>query len=150
LRLVTQITEVYANDGALLFYVMFRSIKFAAVMMVLVILSAPLLAVGSCFSGASAATMHCPAGCSMMASADAAAMHLSAQQHSGAPCCNVSNTKPSPSAVPQAPVTGVSIAPQAVSTTPGLAPSPFRVRRQQTQPVRLPESPQSLLCVFLI
>jgi hypothetical protein len=126
---------------------MFRSLKFAAVMMVLVILSAPLLAVGSCLTGTSPATMHC---CPMMASADTAALQLSGQQHSGAPCCNVSNARPSPSAVPQAPVTGVSIAPQGVSTTPGLVPAPFVVRRQQTQPVRLPESPQSLLCVFLI
>jgi hypothetical protein len=145
-----QITEVCPNDGALFFYVMSRSLKFAAVMMVLVILSAPLLAVGSCFGGASAASLHCPPGCSMMASADTAALQLSAQQHSGAPCCNVSNTKPSPSAVPQAPVTGVSVAPHGVSTAPGLVPAPFLVRRQQTQSVRLPESPQSLLCVFLI
>jgi hypothetical protein len=145
-----QITEVCRNDSALLFYVMFRSLKFAAVMMVLVILSAPLLAVGSCFSGASASSMHCPAGCSMMASAETAALQLSAQPHSGAPCCNVSNTKPLTIAVPQAPVTRGSIAPQGVSIAPGLVPAPFLVRRQQMQPVRLPESPQSLLCVFLI
>jgi hypothetical protein len=147
---VTQITEGYSNDGAILFYGMFRSLKFAAVMMVLVILSAPLLAVGSCFSGASVATMHCPVGCSKMASADTAALQLSVQQHSSAPCCNVSNARPSPSAVPQAPVTRISIVLQGVSTTPGLVPAPFLISRQEVRPVRLPESPQSLLCVFLI
>jgi hypothetical protein len=130
---------------------MLRSLKLVAVTLVLVILSLPSLAAVTCFSGVSPAAMHCPAGCPMMASADKApALQLSVQQHSGAPCCNISNVRPSPSVVLQAPVTRVSIAPQDVSTAPGLVPASFMVRCQQTRPVRLPESPQSLLCVFLI
>jgi hypothetical protein len=131
---------------------MFRSLKSAIALLVLIIFAVPSFAVVTCIGGRpAAAQMHCPAGCAMMAEANAApAMKLSAQQHSGAPCCNVSSTRPSPSAVPQAQVTRVSIAPQCVSTAPGLVPAPFVVRRQQVRPARLPESPQSLLCVFLI
>jgi hypothetical protein len=125
------------------------SLKFAAALLVLVILSAPLCALVTCIGGQAQATqIHC---CDMMAAANTApAMQLSAQQHSSPPCCNVSNAKPAPSTVPQAPLTGVSITPLGVSTAPGLVPAAFVARRQQTQPVRLPESPQSLLCVFLI
>jgi hypothetical protein len=127
---------------------MSRSLKFAAALLALVIFSVPLFAVATCMGvPAQSAQMRC---CPMMAPANTAAMQISAQQHSGAPCCKVSNTHPSPSAVPQSPVKGISIAPHAVTTALGFVPAPFVVRRQLTRPVRLPESPQSLLCVFLI
>jgi hypothetical protein len=132
---------------------MSRRLKFAAALLVLLVFAVPSFAVVTCIGGPAPAStrMHCPAGCPMMAEANPApVMQLSATQHSGAPCCKVSNAKPSPSAVPQAPVTGASIASQGVSTAPGLVPAPFLVRRQQARSVRLPESPQSLLCVFLI
>lgn len=131
---------------------MFRHLKFAAALLALVILSVPSFAVVTCIGGQvpAAAQMHCPAGCPMMAETNAApAMQLSARQYSGAPCCKVSRARPSPNAVLQAPVTG-SIASQDGSTGPGVVPTPFLVRRQQVLPVRWPESPQSLLCVFLI
>jgi hypothetical protein len=131
---------------------MSRRFQFAVALLVLLLFAVPSFAVVTCIGGqASSAAMHCPAGCPMMAEANAAsAMQLSAQPHSGAPCCNVSNARPLPSAVPQAPVTRVSMASQDASTAPGVTPAPFLVRREDARPVRLPESPQSLFCVFLI
>jgi hypothetical protein len=129
---------------------MFRSLKFAAVMLVLVIVSAPLLAAVTCFGGGTPVAMHCPAGCPMMASADTAPALQLAAHHPGGSCCDVSNAKPSPAVVLQAPVTLVFAAAQTSSATPGLMPAAVCARRQQPHPVRFLESAQSLLCTFLI
>lgn len=129
---------------------MFRRLKFAAVMLVLVILSAPLLAAVTCFGGEAPAAMQCPAGCPMMASANSApAVQLTAH-HSGGSCCDVSNAKPSPVATLQAPVTIAIAAPRTSSAAPGLVPASTCARRQQSPPVRFLSSAQSLLCTFLI
>jgi len=128
---------------------MCRNLKFAAALLVLVILSSPLLAAVTCIGGQSPATMHCPAGCPMMASADTAPSQFVAH-HPGGSCYDVSNAKPSPVAALQTPVTLVFAAPQASSATPGLVLAAVCVRRQQPHSVRFLESAQSLLCTFLI
>lgn len=149
---VMKITDRCASAGARFDHVMFRRLKVAVALLVLVFFTVPSFAVVTCVGRqepvAAQSQMPC---CRMMAEMNAAAaVQLSAQQHTGAPCCKVSNTRPSPSALPQTPVMRVSVVPQGVSTAPGLVPAPFLVRRQQARPQCLPESPQSLLCVFLI
>ena len=126
---------------------MSRKLQFAAVMLVLVILSAPLLAAVSCLGGTQLAAMHC---CPAMASSGMAPGLQLAAQHRGGSCCDVSNSKPSPVAAVQAPVTPAGAVSQIASATPGLAPATVRESRQQSQALRFPDSAQSLLCVFLI
>jgi hypothetical protein len=122
---------------------MFRSFKFAAMMLVLVILSAPLLAAVACVGGTSHAEMPC---CQKHSDA-APALHSSMHQ-SGGNCCDVSNSKPVPVAVIQAPVPVVSTAPQASVTMP--VPVTAGVRHPQSLPIRSVETSPSVLCVFLI
>jgi hypothetical protein len=131
---------------------MFRSLKFAALTLVLVILSAPLLAAVTCFGGEAPAAVQtrCPAGCPMMAPADTAPAAQLAAQHSGGPCCNVSSDRPSPVAVLQERVVLSSVVQTISSVTPGLVPATVRAPRQHPQPARFLASSQSLLCVFLI
>jgi hypothetical protein len=126
---------------------MSRTLKFAAAFLVLVILSAPLLAV-TCIGGESA--RYCPQGCPMMASAGAGLDSQLVAQHPGSSCCEVSNGKPSFATELQVPVTSAFAAPLAVSGTPGYAPAAVFARRQLPDVVRAFESSQSLLCTFLI
>src|SRR6266511_1402613 len=122
---------------------MIRNLQFAAVMLVLMILSAHLLPAAACLGGSQPAGMEC---CAKMADT-APALHLAAQ-HRG--CCDVSNAKPSPVATLQSPVASGAAVSQISSAAPILAPVTVRASRRQSQSLRLPESPQSLLCVFLL
>ena len=130
---------------------MFRSLKLVGIMLVLVILSAPVLAAAACFTGEMPAAMqtHCPMCCPMTAADMAPAAQLTAQ-HSSGPCCNISSDRPSPVAVVQQRVVQSSAVQHISSATPMLAPAIARVRGEQPKPVRFPDSSQALLCVFLI
>ena len=130
-------------------YVMVRHLKVTVALLALIVVSVPTFAIVTCIGEAGGpALMQCSSGCPMMAQANAT--QLLAQQHSGAPCCNISNSRPSPAAVLQTPVSAASIAPQHVAAAPDSTPTPFMLRREQARPAKLPESPQSILCVFLI
>ena len=130
---------------------MFRSLKLVGVMLVLVILSVPLLAAVTCFTGAPAAMqMHCAAGCPMMASADMVPAAQLMAQHSSGPCCNISSHRPLPVAVVQQRVVLSSAVQPISSSTPMPAPAIVRTPGEQPKAVRFPDSPQALLCVFLI
>jgi hypothetical protein len=131
---------------------MFRSLKLVGILLVLVILSAPLLAAVTCFAGDAPAAMpsHCPAGCPMMAASDMAPVAHLAAQHSGGPCCNISSDRPSPAAVVQQRIVLSSAVQHISAATPMLAPAIVRTGQQQLKPVRFSDSSQSLLCVFLI
>jgi hypothetical protein len=144
------ITDGCAARGATFPQRMFRSLKFATVMLVLVMLSAPLLS-ATCFGGEAPAAMHCKMGCPMMmAWADSSAALQLTAHHPGGTCCNVSNGKPSPVAALQAPTTVAMAALRDSSSSPALAPARSAARRQPPDPVRHLESAQSLLCTFLI
>src|SRR5690349_13643871 len=106
---------------------MFRSFKFTALMLVLVILSAPLLAAVGCVGGTTHADMPC---CQKHFDA---AHALQPSAHSGGSCCDVSNGKPAPVAVLQAPVPVASTAPLAASAIP--VPVIAGVRRPQSLPI---------------
>jgi hypothetical protein len=138
--------------GSTSFQIMFRSLKLVGVLLVLVILSAPLLAAVTCFNGAPPAAMpsHCPAGCAMMAASNMAPVAQLAAQHFGGPCCNISSDRPSPAAVVQQRIVPASAVQTISPATPGFAPAIVRARSEQSKAVRFPDSPQSLLCVFLI
>jgi len=121
---------------------MSRRLQFAVLILVLVSLSAPATATLSCIGATQAVGMSC---CPTMENAPA--LHL-LPQHRG--CCDLSNAKPTPVAALQslgAPLGAVS---QISSEMPDLLPAAGRVARLQSRPLRLPESSQSFLCVFLI
>ena len=124
-------------------FIMCRKVQFVAVMLVLTVLSAPMLAGVTCLGGSQPAAMPC---CPAMAGT-APALHL-APQHRG--CCDVSNAKPSPIAALQSSVASVAAVSDASSETPSLAPATAQGGHRQSHSLRVPESPQSLLCVFLI
>jgi hypothetical protein len=130
-------------------YVMIRSLKFAAVVLVLVIVSSPLLAAVTCFGGESPAAMHCPPGCPMMAAQDTAPALQLAAHHTDGSCCDVSKAKSSPVAALRAPVT-LTFTFATTQLTPASAPATACAHSLQNHPVRFFESAQSLLCTFLI
>ena len=125
------------------FSIMCRKVQFVAVMLVLTVLSAPMLAGVTCLGGSQPAAMPC---CPAMAGTGTT-LHL-APQHRG--CCDVSNAKPSPIAALQSNVASVAAVSEVSSEAPSLAPATAQAGHRQSHSLRLPESPQSLLCVFLI
>jgi hypothetical protein len=122
---------------------MFGKLQFAAVMLMLALLSAPLLPAVTCVTGTSTAAMHCPA-CKHTTDAS-----LGMHRATGS-CCDVSQAKPAPAAVIDSPVRIAATAPQRSSATAEVTPAAMHTRRQQMHSLQLPESPQSVLCTFLI